>query len=559
MVRMLIKNSTELIKTKYYLIFLFFLFTLSYAQHYVFNNDTDLISNIRNHLNYLGSDELEGRATGSPGAIAASDYIASDLRQNNILPFENMGSYFQKIPMHGSRPLINSELTIWTDQDSFGLNLFDDYVLFKSGAQTHIPNPVPLVFVGFGIIAPEYDYNDYLKVDVRGKIVVFLSGEPEFDDPEYFAGKNPTIYSYPESKQRIAISQGAIGSILIANPADPRNKDWPQVIRDFSFEDVTLAYRVTGNLSLAINPKFIPVLFNAAPISFEETLAQINMHKFRSFSLNAQASFKGHFKEREFLGRNVVGCIAGSDPKLKDTYIILSAHYDHLGTGAPVHQDSIYNGVVDNALGVSGLLEIARLLKKAEQAPRRTIIFLFLTGEEKGLLGSQYYVDNPLVPLYKTIANVNIDGMAIFDVFRDVVGIGVEYSTLSEILEAVARVNGLHLSPVPPQFLEFESFARSDQIAFAQGGIPSILISDGINYKNLSPAEGLKRWIQWADQVYHTPFDDLFQPLNYSAIEEHVLFLYDFCHRLSRMEQQPQWKPGTVFRNIRLQTIAEKR
>jgi hypothetical protein len=536
---------------------------LLYSSTLAQNSDTEstsqIVSNIKNHITYLGSDALEGRATGSKGAQLASDYIADCLAAYNIEPFGDNGSYFQNIPMHGSLPLKDSQLLIKNGNDSSELSLFDDYLLFKSGAQTHIPNPVPLIFVGFGIIAPEYDYNDYLNVDVSGKVVVFLSGEPESGDPEYFDGINPTVYSYPESKQRIAVAQGAIGSIMIEYPGDPKYNDWDRLIKEFSFEDITLAYRVTGHLSLLLHPGQIATIFNGSPISFDESIKQIKKHQFKSFSLAANISFKGHFKERDFIGRNVLGLIKGKDQKVNDTYLILSAHYDHLGIGVPVHQDSIYNGVVDNALGVSALLEISSLFKTAKLPPRRSVIVLFLTGEEKGLLGSHYYVDNPVVPLYKSIANVNIDGLAIFDEFNDVVGIGAEFSTLAEILEAVARVNGLHLSQIPPQFMSFESFSRSDQIAFAQGGIPSILISDGLNYKTLSPADGLQKWMNWADQVYHTPFDDLYQPLNFKAIEQHVLFLYDFCHRLSRMEQQPQWKQGVPFRNVRLRNIAEKR
>lgn len=556
---MLIKKYSVLKKILLILLISVALIGTTQGQGTYYNSYSQVISNLKNHISYLGSDELMGRTTGSIGARLASIYIAEYLKSSSIEPFGFENSYFQYIPMHGSIPLTDSQLLIRTDEDSLELKLFDDYLLFKSGAQTYIPNPVPLVFVGFGIIAPEYDYNDYLNVDVKGKIVVYLSGEPEFDDPEYFAGNNLTVYSYPESKQRIAIAEGAIGSIMIGYPGDPKYSDWNRLKEEFSFEEVTLAYRVTGHLSLLLHSKQILHIFKSSPISFEESIEQIKKHQFKSFPLGLRVSFKGHFREREFVDRNVVGLINGSDPELCDTYLILSAHYDHLGVGKSIHRDSIYNGVVDNALGVSALLEISRLIRTADLPPRRSVIVIFLTGEEKGLLGSQYYVDHPLVPLYRTVVNVNIDGVAIFDRFNDIVGVGAKFSTLYEILEAVARVNGLHLSEIPPQFADFESFSRSDQIAFAKGGIPSILISDGLNYKTLSPAEGLKKWINWAEQIYHTPFDDLFQPLNYQAIEQYVQFLYDFCHRLSRMEQQPQWKSGVPYRNIRLRSTAEKR
>ncbi|HEM49486.1 MAG TPA: M28 family peptidase, partial [Caldithrix sp.] len=547
---MLIKISGILNRSNAAIIIGLFCYVTAFAQNPDSAFSEQIIHNIKNHITYLGSDALEGRATGSNGSRLASDYIAGNLKKWAIKPIGTDSSYFQNIPMHGSMPLNDSQLLLQAQHNVINLKLYEDYLLFKCGAQTYIPNPAPLVFVGFGIIAPEYDYNDYLNIDVSGKIVVFLSGEPEFDDPEYFEGDNPTIYSYPESKQRIAIAQGAIGSIMIGHPTDPKFSNWDRLKNEFSFEDITLAFQVTSHLSLLLNPMQISNIFKGSHITFEESLEQINTHQFKSFMLNTKISFKGHFKEREFIGRNVIGLIEGYDPDMQDTYLILSAHYDHLGIGVPVFNDSIYNGVVDNALGVSGLLEIARLLKNAELPPRRSILLILVTGEEKGLLGSQYYVENPIVPLYKSIANVNIDGLAIFDIFNDVVGIGAEFSTLSDILEAIARVNGLRLSQIPPQFMGFESFSHSDQIAFAQGGIPAILISDGLNYKSLTSVEALQKWINWADQVYHTPFDDIYQPLNYKAIAQHVHFLYDFCHRLSRMEQQPQWKPGVSFRNV---------
>jgi hypothetical protein len=514
---------------------------------------------IEKHIKFLGSDLLEGRGTGTNGEKLAAKYIAGNLKEYSITPAGNDGNYFQHIPMHGSMPLPSSELNLFNDFNEYKFKLFKDYFLYKSGAQTFIPNPVPMVFVGYGIIAPEYDYNDYQGIDVKGKIVVFLSGEPQSDAAHYFAGKAPTIFSYPESKQRIAIGQGAVGSILIPYPFDGVEKTWAHYQKEFSFEDVTLAYRVTGHLSILLSPAHADKLFKGSKYSFTEVMTMTREHAVHSFDLGAELSFKGHFRERDFISPNVAGVIEGSDLNLKNTYILISAHYDHLGIGACVKGDSIYNGVVDNAIGTAAVLELARLFSEAEIKPKRSVIFLFVTGEEKGLLGSKYYVDHPLVPLNKTIANVNVDGLAIFDTFNNIVGVGCELSTLGEILEAVALLNGLHVSAVPPQFLNYESFARSDQMAFAQGGIPSILIMDGLNYKHLTPAEGLHHWIHWNDHIYHSPFDDLRQEINFEAVYQHTKFLFDFCYRLSNMEQQPQWKEGVPFLNKRLQTIAENR
>ncbi len=298
-------------------------------------------------------------------------------------------------------------------------------------------------------------------------------------------------------------------------------------------------------------------LFEGAPISLEALLGA--QTEISSFPLPGEISFKGEFIEREFIGDNVVGMLKGNDENLKDTYVILSAHYDHLGIGPPIRGDSIYNGVMDNAVGVAAVLEIARELSQFSQRPRRSIIFLFVSGEEKGLLGSIYYTDHPIKPLYKTVANINVDGLAMFDKFTDVVGVGAELSSLGEMLTNVCNNLTLEISPIPTEFSASESFFRSDQIAFAQAGIPSILIMEGLNYQNLSSEEGHKRQMEWLENYYHTPFDDLNQPLNFDAGIQHCYLLFKFCQYIANQEKEPKWKPGTPYINARLQSIAEKR
>ena len=204
-------------------------------------------------------------------------------------------------------------------------------------------------------------------------------------------------------------------------------------------------------------------------------------------------------------------------------------------------------------------MEIARAFSMLDQKPLHSIIFLFLTGEEKGLLGSTYYLDHPIVPLYKTMANLNIDGLAVNDQFNDVVGIGAELSTLGDHLKKVAEQLDLEVSPIPSQFLATESYTRSDQVAFARAGVPAILVSEGLDYKNMSPEQALQKVIEWSENIYHTPFDDLSQPINFEAARQHCQVLFAFCYSLANSEVFPQWKPGTSFINERLRTIAEKR
>lgn len=531
------------------------------AQQFNFQDYLNIISadSIRKHVEFLGHDSLEGRGTGTRGEQIAAHYIASHLKQYKIKPIGDQNTYFQSIPMHGSYPLRESQLKLSHDNNEFFFKLFQDYLLYKSGAQTFIPQPVPLVFAGYGIIAPEYDYNDYQSLDVDGKVVVFLSGEPLSNDSTYFNGSHPTIYSYPESKQRIAISRGALGSIMIPASRQIEFNDWSRLENEFAGEDVTLAYSVTSNLSVLINPEAGRRLFTSSPYSLDDINEMDATGMVRSFEMAAQISFKGVFQERDFFAANVIGLFESKPRKPDDSYFIISAHYDHLGIGMPVNGDSIYNGVLDNAIGVAAALEIARIFSLLQARTYHSIVFLFLTGEEKGLLGSTYYIDHPIVPLHKTIANLNIDGLAVNDRFNDIIGIGAQFSTLENFLKNTAAKMGLAVSPVPSRFLSLESFSRSDQISFAKAGIPSILISEGLNYQSMSSQNALQLVIDWYDNIYHTPFDDLNQPINYQAARQHCQVLFTFCFDVANSKTVPQWKPGTPFIVERLRSIAEKR
>jgi Zn-dependent M28 family amino/carboxypeptidase len=511
------------------------------------------------HLAVLGSDSLEGRGTGTRGGELAAAYITKELRKCGIKPAGDGDSYYQQIPLHGSKPLASSSFQFFTPNGQFQLALTSDYLLYNTGAQTFIPKPAPLMFVGYGIAAPEFAYNDYQALNVEGKIVVFLSGEPASADPSYFDGALPTLHSFPEIKQKIALARGAAGSIMIPTPQSGPGGDWRYWQQEFAFEDVSLPYFVAGNLSVVMNPQAAQRLFNDAPYSLQQIFAMAATNSLRSFQLPALATFRGSFQQRDFLAANVIGMLEGSDPELKNSYVVVSAHYDHLGIGPAVAADSIYNGVFDNAAGVAAVLEMAKAFAAMPEKPKRSLIFLFTTGEEKGLLGSTYYVENPVVPLYKTIANLNVDGLAMFDTFNDVVGVGAELSTLDELLQQVARELDLSVSPIPAPFANSPAFARSDQIAFAKAGIPALLIMEGTNYRNTPREVGLRRLIEWGRRIYHTPFDDLAQPINLKAAQQHSQILFAFCCMLANVNAAPQWKKGAPYINPRLQSIAEKR
>ncbi|MBI9072610.1 MAG: M28 family peptidase [Melioribacteraceae bacterium] len=523
-----------------------------------FNNRSLIDKNkLKRHLEYLGDDLFEGRGTGELGGDLAAKYLAVMYNRLNLTPVGDNGTYYQYIPMHASKTLKSSRLKIYQNNEESELELGEDYLLYNSGDQTFIPMLAELVFVGYGIIASEYDYNDYQEIDVEGKIAVMLSGEPHSNEHDFFTGDYPTIYSYPESKQRLASSRGAKGSIIISNPLENDNKEWEHLKIQFSFEDIKLAYTITNNFGALLNYESAHKIFKNSRYKFADVLEMHKSNSIKSFELGTEITFNGNFANRDFIAPNVIAKIDGTDPELKDEYLVISAHYDHLGLGTPVNGDSIYNGIMDNAIGCAAVLELARVLSSA--VIKRSVLIILVTGEEKGLLGSTYYTGHPVVPLHKTIANINIDGIAAYDNFKSIIGVGRELSSLNSTLKKVAILNGLKVVNIPPQFKQWESFNRSDQMAFAKAGIPSILTMDGPDYINKSRDEGIQHLIDYNMNIYHTPFDDLTQEINYEAAVQQIEFIYDLCIELLNAEETPEWNSGVFYNNARLQSIAEGR
>ncbi len=512
---------------------------------------------LRAHVEALGADAMEGRGTGTAGERAAARYLAAQLAAMGVGGAGDDGGFLQMVPVHGSRPLPASDLTVVTPCETRSLALADDYFLFSGGFQTYIPHPAPLLFVGYGIVAPEFDYNDYQGLDVADAVVVFLAGEPPSADRAFFAGERATVYSAPETKQRIAMARGARGSILLGTPAEARWRDWEWVARQFAHEPLALAYGVPKHFAAVLHPRAAELLFCGARRTFAEVAELAASHSMTSFPLAASLRFHGVFAERDVLAANVVGKIEGSDARLRSTHLVLSAHYDHLGVGPPVDGDAIYNGVIDNAIGVAAVLEIARSL--AGRPPPRSVILLLTTGEEHGLLGSSYYVDHPAAPLSATVANLNVDGVAFYDEFRDVIGVGAELSTLGRTLARVAAELGLTVSPVPALLGSLDPVLFSDQQAFIEAGVPAMLVSEGFDTVNRRREQALRHAIRWAQTVYHTPFDDLSQPLDFAAAAQHTRVLLALALALASDARPPEWLPGVRHAQARRLSQVEKR
>lgn len=513
---------------------------------------------LKQHVAYLGGDECEGRATGSRGEARAADYLAERMRELDLTPMGEHGSYFQRIPFHGSEPLPQSKLRIFSEGREFQLVLNRDYVLFKTGDSSFIPRPVNLVFVGYGIHAPEFGHDDFEDINLRNSIAVYFSGEPQSQDPSYFDGPEETLHALPETKQRQAAARGALGSIMIPQTRGVVDGDWAHWRHTFAFEHVTLPYNPNTNFNAMISPMAANLLFENVKLTMAETLEAMRKGRHRSFSLRMKASFQGRFKRRSFRSSNVVGMLPGTDPSVEKPYVVLTAHYDHLGIGPAVDGDDIYNGVVDNALGVAGTIEIMRALKNLPVRPKRNILLVLVTGEEHGLLGSRYFCDNSPVSVSDIAAAINVDGMAILDTFREVIGVGAELSTLGETLSRVAAEQGVRHVPMPAAFSGHHAFGRSDQLSFAQVGIPAMLVSDGFDYHSLNRHEGMKRFIEWGQVRYHSPKDDLEQPIHFGAVEQHCKLVAGLLLAVGNDMDIPKWVHKGRYRQARLNERAAK-
>ncbi len=523
----------------------------------IFSKDEQISSfNLRKYVTKLGHDSMLGRPTDGLRGNKAAEIIANALKEYGITPGFN-NSFYQNVPLHEIKVLPESELR-FISNDTFSLSLNDDYLVHSSGMMSYFPRPVETVFAGFGIFAPEYDYNDYLGINVKGKVVIVMSGEPYSEDPAYFNGIFPTRYSGHQYKAKEALARGARACIILVTDYDLRLKPWANMLVDFHPPEMTLAQSATEILTILIPLYKVKSLIAGSGIDVhQDEKGEISFKG--SIKNSFYFQFKGKYSDKTLLAPNVIGLIEAKDNNIRDEFLIVSAHYDHLGIGIPLDGDSIYNGVLDNALGVSALLELARVLKLLQSELKRHIIVLFTTAEERGLLGSIYYVRNPIVPLYKTVANINIDGVAFIDNFNSIIGVGSMYSELHDILSYVAESKGLYAEDLPYEVSTIEAFNRSDQTIFAQAGVPSILVLDGTDYVNVSHDYGFYRLFDYFVNIYHTPADELNILINYDASVQYTNFLLNLIIEISNRGKNPEWYRGSPFEMERLRSRAERR
>ncbi len=503
---------------------------------------------IQAHMRFLADDLLEGRGTGSRGYDLAAKYVASRFEALGLEPVGEDGGYFQTVPLRRTET-VESEcsLALIRDGKRTELRYGEDY-LFEAHtlAEAEASVTAPLVFAGFGVTAPELGYDDYAGLDVRGKIVVRLSGAPRS-----FPNDQRAYHSDMFVKRETEAAQGALAVLVILSPDDERQISWDDLARytgspSFQWVDATgKAARVQAAVRGAglLSRKAAEILFAGTPHSLAEILAAAESGRPPSFPLPGAASLRTVSRHGRAASSNVAAVLRGSDPRLRDEYLVVSAHLDHLGVDEPIAGDAIYNGAYDNASGVAALLATASAFAGLSTPPRRSVLFLAVAAEEQWLQGSDYFAHHPTVPVEKIVANLNIDMVLTLYPLQDVIAYGAEHSSLGQSVREAAHRLGLEVSPDP--FPEAVMFIRSDQFSFVLQGIPSLALTSG--FKSDDPARAGALVEEWMRTRYHKPGDDMDQTFDFDSGARFARLNFLLAYLVAQDGPAPRWNPGDFF------------
>jgi Zn-dependent M28 family amino/carboxypeptidase len=509
------------------------------------------------HIKTLSSDQFEGRAPGTEGENLSVAYIENQFRSLGLKPGNTDGTYIQKVPMVGLTPDPGMTLTLRKGDRDTRLKYLTDFVAWtrRLVPETNLKDS-PLLFVGYGVQAPEFNWDDYKGVDVRGKTLVMLINDPPVPDPadpakldpKVFGGDAMTYYGRWTYKYDIGAEKGAAG-IIIVHEAGPAGYPWP-VVEGFGGERFDLV-SLDKNMSKSEVEAWITLdqakqLFAMAGQDFDSLKKQAVTRSFRPVPLEVTASVSFRNSIRTIASRNVLAKVEGSDPERKSEYVVYTAHWDHLGVGQPVNGDRIYHGAVDNASGVAGLIEIARGFKLLPHPPKRSILFIAVTGEEQGLLGSEYYAQNPIYPLAKTAAEINMDGLNVYGRTKDITIVGLGHSDLDDYARKAAERQGRVLAPDPEPEKGF--YYRSDHFSFAQQGVPALDPDSGIEYIGKPAGYGKKIRDDYTENDYHKPSDVIKPDWDLSGTVEDLQLFWMIGFEVANSDNFPQWKPGTEFK-----------
>ena len=531
-------------------------FACSTSKESVYDREDGLASitapEMKAYVKELASDEFEGRKPFTPGEEKTIAYLEKTFRDLGLEP-GNGDSYLQEVPMVEITATNEGTMKITGSKSDMTLKGFDEYVLNTERTDESIVwNAEDMVFAGFGIVAPEYNWNDYEGLDVKDKIVVVLVNDPGFGgtDTTHFKGNTMTYYGRWTYKYEEAARQGAKGCFVVHNTV-PAGYPFGVLQNSWNSAHLYLDQRGKDNYYCEgigwLTKDATEKLFNLAGYDFNEHQTKARQPGYKGFPLNLKASTSMTVTSRYNKSHNVIAKVTGSSRP--DEYIVYTAHWDHLGIGRPdAEGDTIYNGAYDNASGTAGLLEIAEAFASMKTRPERTVVFLAVTAEEQGLWGSAYYAENPIYPKEKTVANINMDGINQFGKTTDIVIIGKGQSELEDYLIDEARQFGRTV--LPDSESEKGFYFRSDHFNFAKIGIPALYLKTGGDFGNAAAAREFKE--SYTNRYYHQPSDEYYEDkLNYEGGVEDLKLLFLVGKKLAFEDSWPNWKPGSEFKATR--------
>lgn len=494
------------------------------------------------HVLFLASDAMRGREAGSPEYDIAAQYVASQFYAAGLRPGGDEGGYLQRVPLVAYK-LEGPGTATWTPRGGQPqpLVLGEDFVPQPNPARAQTNLSAPVVFAGWGIDAPQYRHDDYRGADVRGKIVAVFGGAPAF-----FGGEERAFFGSPYAKAAIAAAHGAVGVVVVDTPAAGRRRALNSLVPALDRPRMTWANPdgtghaeapgtpIIGTLSQAGAAK----VFGAGWSSIAKA-AESDKARYTPLAAAGTMAVATRTSYAPVQSSNVVGILPGSDPKLRNEVVVLSAHLDHIGVSASGQGDRINNGAMDNAMGIASLIEEAKRFKAAGKAPRRTVMFLAVTAEEKGLVGADYFANNPTVPIGNIVADVNLDMPILTFRFEDLIVFGADRSTLGPIVRRAATQEGVTVSPDP--IPEQGIFVRSDHFRFVQQGVPSVFLWPG------QKGPGKAAYDEFFAKHYHQPSDEPSLPIDWSQGPRFVSLNYAIAREIADADQRPVWNKGDYF------------
>jgi len=511
---------------------------------------------IRAHVRFLADDLLEGRGTGQRGGDIAAQYIATQFALYGLKPAGDNGTYLQKVPMVGVTTLPESTFTIVANSGQpMNLKLLDDYVTSNQTQQPQSDINTEIVYVGYGIEASEYNWDDYKSTDVKGKVLLMLVNEPPSDDPRFFKGKALTYYGRWTYKYEEAARKGAVGVILI-HKTDMASYGWDVVRNSWSGEAAYLKAEGVPKLTAAswVQLEVARKLAANAGMDLDKMMVDARSREFRPIPLPARLQAHVVSGIRPFDSNNVIAMLPGSSARLKNEAVMYTAHYDHLGIAPNQPGDKIYNGANDNATGCGILLEIARAYSAAGTKPARSMIFASVTGEEKGLLGSEYLGKHPPIPAGNISLDLNYDDVPPLGSPEETEVSGSERTDFYPVVQSTAK--DFRLAIRPDARPEAGHYYRSDHFSLARVGVPSFSINEGMKYKGHDTNWGMQQAEDYTAKRYHQPTDEYHPDMDFTGDAAMARFGFALGWKAASMPQSVSWEKGDEFEPARLKSQA---